>query len=65
MYQCVKVFKISKGDKLYWLTKFLDSERAEIFTVYTRNPSPFEVGVSYDLSLTPNFKGFNFLADER
>lgn len=64
MYQCLKVSKISKGDKLYWLTKFLDSERAQVFTVYTRNASPFEVGVSYELSLMPNFKGFNFLANE-
>lgn len=64
MFQCLKVLKINKGDKIYWLTKFLDVERAEVFTVYTRNASPFEVGVSYDLNLMPNFKGFNFLANE-
>lgn len=61
MYQCLKVGKFSKDNKIFWLTKFLDPERAEVFTVFTRNASPFEVGVSYELSLLPNFKGFNFL----
>lgn len=64
MYQCLKVSKINKDDKVYWLTKFLDPQRADVFTVYTRNASPFEVGVSYELSLMPNFKGFNFLSNE-
>lgn len=65
MYQCLKVSKFTKEGKSFCLTKFLDPERAEIFTVYTRNLSPFEVGESYELCLLPNFKGFNFLADER
>lgn len=65
MYQCLKVAKFSKDNKCFWLTKFLDSERADVFTVYTRNEPPFEVGVSYELCLMPNFKGFNFLANEK
>lgn len=64
MYQCLKVKKISKVDKMFWLTKFLDVERAEVFTVYTSKCPPFEPGISYELSLVPNFKGFNFLANE-
>ena len=49
MYQCLKVKKFSKDEKIFWLTKFLDSERAEVFTVYTHKAPPFEVGVSYEL----------------
>lgn len=64
MYQCLKIIKISKGEKLYWLTKFLDLERAEVFTVYTSKCPDFEPGNSYDLCLMPNFKGFNFLQNE-
>lgn len=64
MYQCLKIIKISKNGKNYWLTKFLDGERAEVFTVYTSKAPSFEVGVSYDLFLMPNFKGFNFLQNE-
>lgn len=65
MYQCLKVTKFTKDDKSFWLTKFLDVERAEVFTVYTHKEPEFEVGVSYELCLLPNFKGFNFLVDEK
>lgn len=65
MYQCLKLRKFTKDEKTFWLTKFLDPERAEVFTVYTHNAPPFEVGVLYELCLMPNFKGFNFLDNEK
>lgn len=64
MYQCLKVFKVTKADRIYYLSKFLDTNRAEIFTVYTRACPSFDVGTSYELSFVPNFKGFNFLSDD-
>lgn len=64
MYQCIKVSKYSTDNKVFWLSKFLDTERAEVFTVYTRKEPVYEIDVSYDLILAPNFKGFNFLQNE-
>lgn len=64
MYQCLKVSKISKADHIYYLSKFLDSNRAEVFSVYSRSLPSFDVGTSYELHLQPNFKGLNFLFDE-
>lgn len=64
MYQCLKVSNFSKEGKAFCLSKFLDPERAEVFTVYTKSTPPFEVGSSYDLSIAPSFKNFNFLQDE-
>ena len=64
MYQCIKVSKFTKGDRIFYLSKFLDTNRAEVFSVYTRACPSFDVGTTYDLSLQPNFKGFNFLTDD-
>ena len=64
MYQCLKVSKITKADRSYYLSKFLDTNRAEVFTVYTLSCPSFDVGTSYELSLQPNFKGFNFLTND-
>lgn len=64
MYQCLKVSKVSKEDSIFYLSKFLDSNRAEVFTVYTRGCPSFDVGSSYDLRIAPSFKNFNFLYDE-
>lgn len=64
MYQCLKVSKITKDDRIYYLSKFLDTNRAEVFTVYSRACPAFEVGTSYDLRIAPSFKNFNFLQDE-
>lgn len=64
MYQCLKVIKITKADRTYYLSKFLDANRAEVFTVYTPACPAFDVGATYELRLQPNFKGFNFLADD-
>lgn len=64
MYQCLKVFKVTKADRIYYLSKFLDTNRAEVFTVYTRSCPSFDVGTSYELRFVPNFKGFNFLSDD-
>lgn len=66
MFQCLKVSEIKRSDKPpYYLSSFLDLERAEVFKVYTSNFPAFEVGSSYELRLQPNFKGFNFLQDEK
>lgn len=64
MYQCLKISRFVKNNKAFWLTRFLDTKRADVFTVYTSDEPSFEIGVSYELCLMPNFKGFNFLADE-
>lgn len=64
MYQCLKVSKITKSEHIYYLSKFLDTNRAEVFTVYSRSCPSFDVGTSYELRLQPNFKGFNFLSDD-
>ena len=64
MYQCLKISKITKSDRVYYLSKFLDINRAEVFTVYSRSYPSFDVGTSYELRLQPNFKGFNFLQDD-
>lgn len=64
MYQCLKVSKFSKDDRIYYLTKFLDTNRAEVFSVYSRHCPSFDVGTTYELRLQPNFKGFNFLVDD-
>ncbi len=65
MYQCLKISEIKRSNKApYFLSSFLDSERAEVFKVYTSTYPSFEVGSSYDLRITPSFKNFNFLQDE-
>lgn len=64
MYQCLKVSNFSKEGKSFFLSKFLDPERAEVFKVYTRKAPPFDVGSSYDLKIAPSFKNFNFLQDD-
>lgn len=64
MYQCLKVSKITKGERVFYLSKFLDVNRAEVFTVYTSAYPAFDVGSSYDLKISPSFKSFNFLQDE-
>ena len=66
MYECLKISEIKREEKApYYLSSFLDSERAEVFKVYTSNFPDFEVGSSYDLSIAPSFKNFNFLQDEK
>lgn len=65
MYQCLKIREIKRANKPpYYLSSFLDSERAEVFKVYTSTLPGFEVGSSYDLRIAPSFKDFNFLNDE-
>lgn len=66
MFQCLKVSQIKRADKPpYYLSSFLDLERAEVFKVYTSNFPAFDVGSSYDLRFAPSFKSFNFLIDEK
>lgn len=66
MYQCLKISEIKRADKPpYYLSCFLDMERAEVFKVYTSSYPSFDVGSSYDLRLAPSFKSFNFLQDEK
>lgn len=66
MYQCLKISEIKRADKpQYYLSSFLDLERAEVFKVYTSSYPAFDVGSSYDLRIAPSFKSFNFLSDER
>jgi hypothetical protein len=66
MYQCLKVSEIKRADKPpFYLSSFLDLERAEVFKVYTANYPSFDVGSSYDLRIAPSFKNFNFLQDEK
>jgi hypothetical protein len=66
MYQCLKVSEIKRNDKSpYYLTSFLDLERAEVFKVYSSSYPAFDVGSSYDLRIAPSFKNFNFLQDEK
>lgn len=66
MYQCVKVSEIKRSDKSpYYLSSFLDLERAEVFKVYTSNFPAFDVGSSYDLKIAPSFKNYNFLQNEK
>ena len=62
MYQCLKVSEIKRADKPPY---YLDSERAEVFKVYTSNFPAFDVGSSYDLKIAPSFKNFNFLQNEK
>lgn len=65
MYQCLKISEIKRADKPpYYLSSFLDLERAEVFKVYTSSFPAFDVGSSYDLRIAPSFKNFNFLQDE-
>lgn len=65
MYECLKISEIKREmNAPYYLSSFLDSERAEVFKVYTSNFPDFEVGTSYDLRFVPSFKNFNFLQDE-
>ena len=65
MYQCLKVSEVKRVDKpSFYLTSFLDLERAEVFKVYTSSFPSFDVGSSYDLSIAPSFKSFNFLQNE-
>lgn len=66
MYQCLKISEIKKEDKPpFYLSSFLDLERAEVFKVYTDSYPAFDVGSSYDLRIEPSFKSFNFLQNER
>lgn len=66
MFQCLKISEIKRADKPhYYLSSFLDLERAEVFKVYTSNYPSFDVGSSYDLRIAPSFKNFNFLLDEK
>jgi hypothetical protein len=66
MYQCLKVSEIKRADKSpYYLSSFLDSNRAEVFKVYSSSFPAFDVGSSYDLRIAPSFKNFNFLQDEK
>lgn len=66
MYQCLKISEIKRAGKSpYYLSSFLDLERAEVFKVYTSNFPSFDVGSSYDLRLAPSFNNFNFLQDEK
>lgn len=66
MYQCLKVSEIKRAEKPpYYLSSFLDMERAEVFKVYTKNLPCFDVGSSYDLRIAPSFNSFNFLQDEK
>lgn len=66
MYQCLKVSEIKRADKPpFYLSTFLDMERAEVFKVYTSTFPPFDVGSSYDLRIAPSFKNFNFLQSEK
>lgn len=64
-YQCIKVTEIKRDEKPpYYLSSFLDLERAEVFKVYTSSFPAYEVGSSYDLRIAPSFKNFNFLQNE-
>lgn len=66
MYQCLKISEIKRADKSpYYLSSFLDLERAEVFKIYTSKYPSFDVGSSYDLRIAPSFKNFNFLQDEK
>lgn len=66
MYQCLKISEIKRAEKPpYYLSSFLDLERACVFKVYTENYPSFDVGSSYDLRIAPSFKNFNFLQDEK
>lgn len=66
MYQCIKVSEIKRSSKpTYYLSSFLDIERAEVFKVFTSKYPAFDVGSSYDLRIAPSFKNFNFLQDEK
>jgi hypothetical protein len=66
MYQCLKVSEIKRDNKPpYYLSSFLDLERAGVFKVYTSSYPAFDVGSSYDLKFAPSFKSFNFLQNEK
>lgn len=66
MYQCLKISEMKRANKPpYYLSSFLDMDRAEVFKVYTANYPAFEVGSSYELRIAPSFKNFNFLQDEK
>lgn len=66
MYQCLKISEIKREDKApYYISIFLDLDRADVFKVYTTNFPAFDVGSSYDLRIAPSFKNFNFLQDEK
>lgn len=66
MYQCLKISEMKReGKPPYYLSSFLDLERAEVFKVYTSIYPAFEVGSSYELKIAPSFKNFNFLQDEK
>ena len=65
MYQCLKISEIKRANKPpYYLSSFLDMERAEVFKVYTSAYPAFDVGSSYDLRIAPSFKNFNFLRQD-
>lgn len=62
LYQCLKISEIKRTEKPpYYLSSFLDLDRAEVFKVFTSQYPSFDVGSSYDLRIAPSFKSFNFL----
>ena len=66
MYQCLKISEMKRANKPpYYLSSFLDMERAEVFRVFTSKYPSFDVGSSYDLRIAPSFKNLNFLQDEK
>lgn len=66
MYQCLKISEVKRVDKSpFYLTSFLDLERAGVFKVFTSCYPSFDVGSSYDLKIAPSLKNFNFLQDEK
>lgn len=66
LFECLKISEIKRADKPpYYLSSFLDSDRAEVFKVYTSSFPAFDVGSSYDLKIAPSFKNFNFLQNEK
>lgn len=66
MYQCLKISEVKRVEKPpYYLTSFLDLDRAEVFKVYTSSFPAFDVGSSYDLRFAPSFTNFNFLQNEK
>ena len=66
LYQCLKISEIKRAEKAsFYLTSFLDLDRAEVFKVYTSSYPAFDVGSSYDLMIAPSFKSFNFLKNEK
>jgi hypothetical protein len=65
MYKCLKVLEVKRDNKpSYYVTKFLDGSRCDVFKVYTKTYPPFSIGSEYDLDFAPSFDSFNFLRDD-